>query len=299
METDQVKKGAIKGTLRVKGQANRNAAPKCDLPAFCERCKKKTLGSLQLPCGRQVRLCEACSLEFYDILMAKISQNDSEFQAFLREQKRKEREQQAAKEKEQSMPLRASSRALLGVSNTPKRATGGRLAGPFEAGESLDGWKTTQDGRPGVERQKPKDIFIPVNRPHSSRDAIEMPTLSGKSAAGTPQRFQRGGPGRAPLVIETAGSPGNRRGSQLDMAGSPLSNQASPLAKTISPGSTLSPGTPSTRGGGNQVGQDINLGMVQSRCRQASFTRHGSGNSLGSSGSGSRGSNGIDRKSVV
>eukprot|EP00961_Rhodomonas_salina_P188298 2541341-Rhodomonas_salina.1 len=35
------------------------------------------------------------------------------------------------------MPLRASSRALLGVSNTPKRATGGRLAGPFEAGEVL------------------------------------------------------------------------------------------------------------------------------------------------------------------
>mmetsp|Transcript_56021 Transcript_56021/g.114520 ORF Transcript_56021/g.114520 Transcript_56021/m.114520 type:complete len:130 (-) Transcript_56021:1017-1406(-) len=87
------KRTTIKGTLRVKGQATSKVPLKrCDLPPFCERCRKKTMGSLQLPCGRQVRLCEACSLEFYDILMEKITQNDGKFQEFLKEQRRKEQE---------------------------------------------------------------------------------------------------------------------------------------------------------------------------------------------------------------
>jgi len=40
---------------------------------FCEKCKTKTMGKLQFPCGRVVILCEKCALSFFDVLVLKSS----------------------------------------------------------------------------------------------------------------------------------------------------------------------------------------------------------------------------------
>eukprot|EP00960_Hanusia_phi_P023456 692165-Hanusia_phi.AAC.8 len=40
---------------------------------FCEKCKIKTMGKLQFPCGRVVVLCEKCALKFFDVLVLKSS----------------------------------------------------------------------------------------------------------------------------------------------------------------------------------------------------------------------------------
>ena len=66
----------------------------------CERCRAETCGSLQLPCGRLVILCERCALEFYDVLIQKIAECESTFEEFLVEQQ--ERQDAGSKPQEQA-----------------------------------------------------------------------------------------------------------------------------------------------------------------------------------------------------
>lgn len=79
-------------------RAGKGRRPGRSLP--CERCRVETCGSLQLPCGRLVILCERCALEFYDVLIQKIAECESTFEEFLVEQQ--ERQDAGSKPQEQA-----------------------------------------------------------------------------------------------------------------------------------------------------------------------------------------------------
>mmetsp|Transcript_30254 Transcript_30254/g.47398 ORF Transcript_30254/g.47398 Transcript_30254/m.47398 type:complete len:167 (-) Transcript_30254:1463-1963(-) len=51
---------------------------------LCEKCQRETRGNLKLPCGRVVKLCEPCSMQFYDILMNKIMECETPFAEYVK-----------------------------------------------------------------------------------------------------------------------------------------------------------------------------------------------------------------------
>jgi hypothetical protein len=107
----------------------------------CERCNVETCGSLQLPCGRLVILCEKCALNFYDVLIAKISKFEGPFEEFLLDQQGRGNSTKQEKEKGQASPRSPRKAADQQRAVLPKPADQQRHSTRLDrgAGDAVDG----------------------------------------------------------------------------------------------------------------------------------------------------------------